>query len=320
MTAIEFFLSIILIGFSMWLIIVGRASFNSGDLYANVQSDRHVFLRQRESRIAEWRIAFSEWFRPIAFNLFAYPSHQRVFRIVVAVLGILPVTTCGILLLVVCQDVYKALLFFSLALILILLLHLEYLLACFGQLEAGGGGRADPFGLYTGIAQLPERVYVGDSKNISIRLSPEIQLFSADESAVTVGERTESQIDLDVKLPITINSGEPEYLEIGLRATGFQVGEEPEQRQKLSSHELVYAWNCYFPNSGDHAYIIRFRKIASTASIDIGHLEHKVRVVKIFNFTQNQVYAVAAVFGIPSGLYLFINGLKLIADVLSSLR
>lgn len=313
------FLSIISTGISIWLIAISRFSSNSGDLRTNVESDRYVFLNRRESRIAEWYIAFLVRFSPIAVNLFAYPSHQWIFRIIVTILGILPAITCGFLLFIIGQDVHRALLFFSLASILILLLRFEYLLSRFGQLEMGGGGEEDPIGLYTGSVQLPKKVYVGDSTNVLIRLLPEIQIYSGHESTVTSEEHAKNQIELDIKFPVAINSNDSECLEIGLWATGFQVGGEVEQRQKLNSRELVYAWNCYFPNSGDHAYIARFRKVTGTTKVDIGHLDGRVRVVKIFNLTQNQVYAIAAIFGIPGGLYVSVNGVKLLADIVRSL-
>jgi hypothetical protein len=299
---------------------VRRTSYQSVELHGTIAPSSKIFLYPERSQIAKWADRFSIKLRPFTWILYDHPSRQKAFRILVAILGIAPAWILGGILLARNQDIAIAFLLFSLGFILILLLRLEYLFAYYGYLSVGGGGPDYLEGSFIGYAKLPKKVYVGNSQNMSISLSPAVQVTDDHGDAIEVGKTEGERTELSVRVPMTAKGIYLEHLELELLAAGFEVHGEPNQKQKLTSHKLVYLWNCYYPNSGDQAYAIKFRKIDETAAFSIGHIEGTTRVAKLFNLTQSQVYAIAAVFGIPSGIYLFISALQSLLKVLSGLH
>jgi len=161
-----------------------------------------------------------------------------------------------------------------------------------------------------GRANLPHKVYEGDSKNIKIDLQPLEKIFPTHPPPLQVKE---SDDGLSLTLTLPSPTGPNAQIEFELIAAGFEIGGETKQRQVLASNMLRYQWNCYFPNSGSHDFTLVARLINSRRAVEIGRLERAIRVVKLDHLTQRQVWTLATLAGIVSG------GLA-IAKILKELR
>lgn len=159
---------------------------------------------------------------------------------------------------------------------------------------------------YQGYGLLPKKIYEGDSRNILFDLQPTLALTS--EGDVEPLRIQEAKNGVSMTLWDTA-IGTDAFLEFEIVAAGFVVEGEKKQRQPLALNHLRYQWNCYFPNSGNHSFIIIIRAINSDRPVKIGRIEHLVRVVKLDHLTQRQVWTIATLAGIVSGVVAFAEAL-----------
>lgn len=151
---------------------------------------------------------------------------------------------------------------------------------------------------YVGEAGLPRKVYEGDSHSISIGLKPSSRAVTTDAQPLDIQD---ARGDTSIWLRIHRDSRLRQFLEIELLAAGLEIDGERRLRQDLSLPSLSYHWSCYFPNSGNHTLTLILRLVRPSATIELGTIEHKVRVVKLDHLTKRQVWLLAALAGIVSG-------------------
>lgn len=140
---------------------------------------------------------------------------------------------------------------------------------------------------YTGEAILPKKVYVNDSHNISINFKPS-------ETIPTLHSEMPLRIQ-DIKsgksiiLQIQRDSTLEQFLEIQLLAAGLIIDGDKIQRQSLTLPTLSYNWNCYSPNSGDHVINLIIRVVSQPNIIELGTIQHSIKVAQLDHLTQRQV-------------------------------
>ena len=152
---------------------------------------------------------------------------------------------------------------------------------------------------FYGQATLPKRIYEGDSHNINIDLKHGLWKPAGVASKSLQIKDTELGKSIALQLPQdnTFN----EFLEIELIAAGLTIDGEKKQRQPLTSQTLSYGWNCYFPNSGNHAFALEISLIRASDKIKLGAIEHTIKVVKLDDLTKRQVWVLALIAGAISG-------------------
>jgi hypothetical protein len=149
-----------------------------------------------------------------------------------------------------------------------------------------------------GEMKLPSRVYEGDSQNISIELRPRFHYPSTDSEYLRVRNvGASTTVNLSFNRDIT----QQQYLEAELLSAGLTIEGDKKQRQSLNSRELLYRWNAFFPNSGNHSVAFVFRLIGSPDTVELGTIQHDIKVVKLGGLTQRQVWMLATAAGIISG-------------------
>jgi hypothetical protein len=153
---------------------------------------------------------------------------------------------------------------------------------------------------YRGNGSLPTRVYEGDSSNIVFELEKELSAFEDDDWVDSLHIQ-ETRNDLLVRLRQPSFTNDEEFLELELLAAGFLISGDQKQRQSLASSHLRYQWNCHFPNSGKHSFVIVARTVSCAHTLEIGRVEHTIKVAKLDHLTQRQMWALATLAGIVSG-------------------
>lgn len=151
---------------------------------------------------------------------------------------------------------------------------------------------------YVGEATLPMKVYVGDSHSISINLKPIFGILQTGAEPLRIQDTESGKL---VAVQILRDGSLQQFLEIELLAAGLEVGGEKKQRQTLTSETLSYRWNCYFPNSGNHTLSLILRLVSPSGTIELGAIQHSIKVVKLDHLTQRQVWLIASLAGIVSG-------------------
>lgn len=172
----------------------------------------------------------------------------------------------------------------------------------FSPLAIGGLRVSSPpiphFGFY-GKAQLPKRVYEGDSQNISIELKPALWTSPWNERTFKIeNEKTGKSLQIEFAQQ---KASEHQYIEVEFLCAGINVDGEKKQRQPLKSSSLPFRWNCHFPNSGHYSTTFIMRLVNSSSATEIGAIEHSIKVVKFLGLTQRQVWILATIAGILSG-------------------
>ena len=138
---------------------------------------------------------------------------------------------------------------------------------------------------YVGETTLPKKVYVGDSQNISVDLKSSLAL-PLDEVFSVLDRMGDKHVSLQIRLDGTAEL----FLEVELLAAGFSVDGEKKQRRSIkTAQKLSYRWNCYFPNSGNLAIALAFRVVSSSDIVELGAIEHVIRVVQLDHLTQRQI-------------------------------
>lgn len=151
---------------------------------------------------------------------------------------------------------------------------------------------------YAGEAALPMKVYVGDSHSISINLESTSGILQTGAEQLRIQDTKSGKL---VAVQILRDSSLQQFLEIELLAAGLEVSGEKKQRQTLTSQTLSYRWNCYFPNSGNHTLSLILRLVSPSDTIELGAMQHSIKVVKLDHLTQRQVWLIASLAGIVSG-------------------
>ena len=141
---------------------------------------------------------------------------------------------------------------------------------------------------YAGEAILPKKVYLNDSHSISINLKPIIPRFSTLRSEEPLRIQ-DSKSGKSIILQIQRDSSLEQFLEIQLLAAGLIVDGEKIQRQSLTLPTLSYCWNCYSPNSGDHEISLIIRVVSQPVTIELGAIQHSIKVAQLDHLTQRQV-------------------------------
>ena len=141
---------------------------------------------------------------------------------------------------------------------------------------------------YTGEAILPKKVYLNDSHNISINLKPISETFPTlhSEKPLSIQDiKSGKSIILQIQRDSTLE----QFLEIQLLAAGLIVDGDKIQRQSLTLPTLSYNWNCYSPNSGDHVINLIIRVVSQPYTIELGTIQHSIKVAQLDHLTQRQV-------------------------------
>lgn len=182
------------------------------------------------------------------------------------------------------------------------------------------GGK--PVFQYYGEVKLPKKVYIGDSHNILIDLRQvgppyehiliknlkqqrEIVLQSmvqdiarqSGQSEKLLLIRPDKETTKYIHFNIRLNTSQMMYFEVELQAAALTVDGERKQRKLLAppKDQLLYRWNCYFPNSGNHIIALNLRIIDTTKVIELGAIQHKIKVVQLDHLTQRQVWMFASI-------------------------
>jgi hypothetical protein len=151
---------------------------------------------------------------------------------------------------------------------------------------------------YTGQATLPRKIYEDDSHSMSISLKPTFEIPSEGYEPFHVED---ARTGKSIAIRIQRDSSLEQFLEIELLAAGLTVDGEKRQRQNLNGPVLSYRWNCYFPNSGNHMITLVIRLASESDTIQLGAIEHTIKVAKLDHLTKRQLWIVASLAGILSG-------------------
>lgn len=160
---------------------------------------------------------------------------------------------------------------------------------------------------YRGNATLPKRVYVGDSKNVTVNFNLAFSPTSLRHYASTSAD---TEIARELLVHVGLPRDEDDSIEIEFLAAGVQVQGDLKQKQRLTSSSLNYQWNCYFPNSGNHNVALILRVLRSSREVQLGRIEHKIKVVRIDHLTQRQVWIFATAAAVVSGILALAEGLR----------
>ncbi len=153
---------------------------------------------------------------------------------------------------------------------------------------------------YVGRANISTRVYESDSRNISITFQRHFFTDQAD-SPLTVTD-TVSGKSIELQFPKEAEAA-AEFLEIELLSAALTVAGEKKQRQHLSAQTLNFCWNCHFAKSGDQVVTFIIRLVSPLDQIQLGSVEHHIKVVKVDHLTQRQVWLITRVTAVLSGIF-----------------
>lgn len=165
---------------------------------------------------------------------------------------------------------------------------------------------------YTGIAALPKKVYVDDSHSISINLKLNISTLSNKEP-LHIQDSKKGKL---IVLQFQQDGSSDQVLEIQLLAAGLVIDGEKIQRQSLILPTLSYCWNCYFPNSGDHVISLIMRVVSQSDIIELGSIQHNVKVAKLDHLTQRQVQLAGIISG-GLGIVVLLKQLGVLQKIVS---
>jgi hypothetical protein len=151
---------------------------------------------------------------------------------------------------------------------------------------------------YSGMANLPKKVYEGDSQNITLILNqkgfvPGLHPEVSHVQEITENKQTEQQITLDIQE----KDSSEQFLEVRLLAAAFPTKGEEKQRQSLARERLEYRWNCYFQTAGQHELALELKVIHLSDERSLGAIEQHISVVKLDHMTRFHVQAAAVLIG-----------------------
>lgn len=159
---------------------------------------------------------------------------------------------------------------------------------------------------FYGMAQIPQRVYQGDSFNIILTLIPSTRYPVRIEKSVEQ-TRKGDKVNLNLMIP----TKGVDFLEVEIMAAGFSIDGEKKQKQPLIANELKFQWNCFFEKSGIHTFSFIFKTVDSSGETNqFGLIEQSIRVAQVDHLTQRQVWLLATSAGILSGVLTLAELLK----------
>lgn len=160
---------------------------------------------------------------------------------------------------------------------------------------------------YHGLANIPLKVYQGDSYNITLNLRPSVRAATNSEGKI----RATRQDDDKLNITLSVSGTAKQHLEVEMIAAGFTVAGELKQKQSLISDTLNYQWNCFFEKSGTHSFAFVFRVIENPDFIShVGRIEQTIKVAQVDHLTQRQVWVLATIAGVLSGVLTLAEILK----------
>lgn len=160
---------------------------------------------------------------------------------------------------------------------------------------------------YYGLANIPLKVYQGDSYNITLNLHPSIRAAINSEGKI----RANRQGDDKLNITLSVSGTAKQHLEVEMVAAGFTVAGELKQKQSLLSDTLNYQWNCFFEKSGTHSFALVFRVVENPDFIShVGRIEQTIKVAQVDHLTQRQVWVLATIAGVLSGVLTLAEILK----------
>jgi hypothetical protein len=152
---------------------------------------------------------------------------------------------------------------------------------------------------FVGSLRLPKVVYVGDSYNIAIHFDLAYWNDPNLNESIQMHDSAHGKL---VVVNLLLDKAIEKYFEVELLAAGIIVDGDKRQRQDLSLGELVFRWNCHFQNSGSYLLILVLRLVTATQTVELGVIEHRLKVVKVDHLTQRQVWVLASVAWVLSGI------------------
>lgn len=150
----------------------------------------------------------------------------------------------------------------------------------------------------TGEAALPNRVYAGDSQDITLRL----QVISRLQAAALPEHFRINEVEQGKRLHVRVQALEPgeTRLEVELLAAGVATDGEKCQQQTLAANTLVYRWSCYFANPGNQTLTLVLRAVHHSSKQELGVLHKQVKVTRLAHLSQRQVEVFTALSGVAS--------------------
>jgi hypothetical protein len=146
---------------------------------------------------------------------------------------------------------------------------------------------------FSGEVSFPKRVYIGDSRDISLELSGKLHEGPIMGLELLGGEQG---------IRLTVRNTDEQALEVELLAAALVIAGDVKQRRSLTSDKLMYRWNCYFPNSGRHIVTLAMRVHENSTVTELGAVPGSIAVVKIGSFTERQVWLLACISGTASAI------------------
>jgi len=170
--------------------------------------------------------------------------------------------------------------------------------------ELGGGPQEEME--YAGRALLPRKVYQGDSHTLSVRLTRIFAVPPIAGEPLRVYDVGGGRI---VFVRFQRHGGLDQFLEIRLLGAGIRVEGRRTLRRLAKVRKLTYQWSCSFPHSGLHTLTLAMRLVTPNGAVELGTIDHVVRVVSLDHLTRRQVWAIGASLGLLSALLAVAEGL-----------
>lgn len=163
---------------------------------------------------------------------------------------------------------------------------------------------------YDGKLTLPQKVYEGTSKTVSVIISPGLwSRASSGERLVAINEGGTTRFVARVPAgPAGSNSFEVELLAAGITVAGAK-----KQTKPIGDEVIAFHWNCAFPTIGNYEVTIIVRLITGGHSVELGApITHNLRVGKVFGLPKQIIAALSVVFSIAaSGIGVYAGGQQL---------
>lgn len=148
---------------------------------------------------------------------------------------------------------------------------------------------------FSGLANLPSRVYVGRSEGISVLLQSEGPSAALLGKTLSVRE-SDDGMSISVEVPDEMRAGAS--LEIELLASGAKIEGRRAQRVPLERHFLQYHWNCLFLTPGRQTLTMVFRVVQDDDAIGLGALHHRIKVGQLDHISPEQLAAISFASGL----------------------
>jgi hypothetical protein len=165
---------------------------------------------------------------------------------------------------------------------------------------------------YEGVAYLPQKVYVGDSMQLSILFQEEsFQQNHASQQPVDSASDVER-----FNLPLVRGIGIETFLAVEIQAAGLTIDGNKTQKKSLAQNAFTFSWNCAFPVSGRHTVTWCFTAEGPSWSTQVHTLEHTFKVVQLDGFTKREVQVyILPIAGVLGAIFTLLQILRLLGYV-----